>query len=135
MAKGKAAAIKGSSKSKQPPAAGPSSSSLSSSAVAPAPLLAKWPPFKPPLPVTNLSLEAPAPALADKIVVARNFFPKSLCRDYVAYLRTRTFCPWCFPLAQHHCLAAASIRYPPSSNLACASRWLGTLLWLTSRML
>lgn len=95
MAKGKAAAAaaaaaRGSSKSKQPPAAGPSSSSTTA-------LHTKWPPFKPPLPVTNLSLEAPVSAFADKILVARNFFPKSLCRDYVAYLGTRT-CPPSVPV-------------------------------------
>ncbi|KAK6206133.1 hypothetical protein LQW54_007853 [Pestalotiopsis sp. IQ-011] len=47
-----------------------------------------WPVFKPPLPVAHLTLEPPVPAFADKIVVARNFFPKSLCRDYVAFLQT-----------------------------------------------
>lgn len=48
----------------------------------------KWPPFRPALPVTSLSLTAPVPSLEDRILVIRNFFPKSLCRDYVAFLRT-----------------------------------------------
>ncbi|KAI4595449.1 hypothetical protein KJ359_006795 [Pestalotiopsis sp. 9143b] len=50
--------------------------------------LPNWPVFKPSLPVAHLTLEPPVPAFADKIVVARNFFPKSLCRDYVAFLQT-----------------------------------------------
>ncbi|KAK9775162.1 hypothetical protein AB5N19_02108 [Seiridium cardinale] len=47
-----------------------------------------WPLFKPPLPVAHLTLEPPVSAFEDKIVVARNFFPKSLCRDYVTFLQT-----------------------------------------------
>jgi hypothetical protein len=43
-----------------------------------------WPPFKPSLPVTDLSLET---LLEDKVVVLRSFFPRSLCRDYVSFLR------------------------------------------------
>ncbi|ETS84267.1 hypothetical protein PFICI_02292 [Pestalotiopsis fici W106-1] len=50
--------------------------------------LPNWPVFKPPLPVAHLTLEPPVPAFEDKILVARNFFPKSLCRDYVAFLQT-----------------------------------------------
>ncbi|KAI1851992.1 hypothetical protein JX266_002845 [Neoarthrinium moseri] len=46
-----------------------------------------WPPFKPPLPVTNLGLEPPVSAFEDKIQVVRAFFPRSLCRDYVTFLQ------------------------------------------------
>jgi hypothetical protein len=53
----------------------------SSSAVANAP---SWPPFKPRLPVVDLSLET---LVQDKVVVLRSFFPRSLCRDYVSFLR------------------------------------------------
>lgn len=47
-----------------------------------------WPPFKPPLPVVQLYPEAPADGLEDKIILLRNFWPKSLCRDYVNFLKT-----------------------------------------------
>ncbi|KAK1758517.1 putative prolyl 4-hydroxylase 4 [Echria macrotheca] len=43
-----------------------------------------WPPFKPQLPVTDLVPETLVP---DKVIVYRSFFPRSLCRDYVSYLR------------------------------------------------
>ncbi|KAK4234104.1 putative prolyl 4-hydroxylase 4 [Achaetomium macrosporum] len=43
-----------------------------------------WPPFKPSLPVVDLTLES---LVEDKVVVLRSFFPRSLCRDYVAFLR------------------------------------------------
>ncbi|KAL5604814.1 hypothetical protein BROUX41_001848 [Berkeleyomyces rouxiae] len=51
---------------------------------APAP---NWPPFKPALPITELAPE-PLPALPDKVVLLRSFFPRSLCRDYVSFLRS-----------------------------------------------
>ncbi|TLD22011.1 hypothetical protein PspLS_07859 [Pyricularia sp. CBS 133598] len=44
-----------------------------------------WPVFKPPLPVSDLSLDTIVPG---KVVVLHNFFPRSLCRDYVAFLKT-----------------------------------------------
>ncbi|KAM7187119.1 hypothetical protein V8F20_011110 [Naviculisporaceae sp. PSN 640] len=44
-----------------------------------------WPPFKPPLPVADLELES---IVKDKVVVLRSFFPRSLCRDYVLFLKT-----------------------------------------------
>ncbi|ORY60517.1 uncharacterized protein BCR38DRAFT_348766 [Pseudomassariella vexata] len=47
-----------------------------------------WPPFKPALPIAALDLQPPVPGYADKILVAHNFFPKSLCRDYVTFLNT-----------------------------------------------
>ncbi|KAI1655872.1 hypothetical protein F4813DRAFT_391154 [Daldinia decipiens] len=47
-----------------------------------------WPPFKPPLPVVQLYPEAPSEGLEDKIILLRNFWPKSLCRDYVNFLKT-----------------------------------------------
>ncbi len=43
-----------------------------------------WPVFKPALPVIELALESIVP---DRVLVIRNFWPRSLCRDYVAFLR------------------------------------------------
>ncbi|KAL2198659.1 hypothetical protein P885DRAFT_67817 [Corynascus similis CBS 632.67] len=43
-----------------------------------------WPPFRPPLPVVDLTFES---LVEDKVVVLRSFFPRSLCRDYVSFLR------------------------------------------------
>ncbi|KAG6038815.1 hypothetical protein E4U41_003621 [Claviceps citrina] len=48
--------------------------------------LPNWPRFDPPLPVAHLVPE-PHP-LTPKIVTIPSFFPKSLCRDYVTFLRT-----------------------------------------------
>lgn len=45
-----------------------------------------WPVFKPPLPVVQLYPEL-HPATSN-IVLVSSFFPRSLCRDYVAYLKT-----------------------------------------------
>lgn len=45
-----------------------------------------WPAFKPPLPVVNLTLN-PHP-LTSKVVLVPSFFPRSLCRDYVSFLKT-----------------------------------------------
>ncbi|KAI1176484.1 hypothetical protein F4777DRAFT_269180 [Nemania sp. FL0916] len=45
-----------------------------------------WPPFKPSLPVTQLTFDAPFLNLEDQIVLIRNFWPKSLCRDYLTFL-------------------------------------------------
>ena len=45
-----------------------------------------WPPFKPKLPVAQLVLDAPVPTFQDQIVLLRHFWPKSLCRDYLAFL-------------------------------------------------
>ncbi|KAI5867431.1 hypothetical protein GGS23DRAFT_177594 [Durotheca rogersii] len=47
-----------------------------------------WPPFRLTLPVVPLAPEAPVPGLEEKIVLVRNFWPRSLCRDYVTFLRT-----------------------------------------------
>lgn len=44
-----------------------------------------WPAFKPALPVTDLNLET---LVESKIVVFRSFWPRNLCRDYVAFLKT-----------------------------------------------
>lgn len=44
-----------------------------------------WPAFRPALPVVNLQ---PEPMLDSRVVLIRNFWPKNLCRDYVAFLRT-----------------------------------------------
>lgn len=43
-----------------------------------------WPAFKPSLPVVELTPES---LVQDKVVVLRCFFPRSLCRDYVSFLR------------------------------------------------
>ncbi|KAI1819941.1 hypothetical protein F4861DRAFT_96573 [Xylaria intraflava] len=45
-----------------------------------------WPPFRPQLPVTQLVFDAPIPKFEDQIVLLRNFWPKSLCRDYLNFL-------------------------------------------------
>ncbi|KAH7020035.1 hypothetical protein EDB80DRAFT_870634 [Ilyonectria destructans] len=52
----------------------------------PPPPLPSWPAFKPPLPVVNLTLN-PHP-LTSKVVLVPSFFPRSLCRDYVSFLKT-----------------------------------------------
>ncbi|KAJ4386739.1 hypothetical protein N0V93_009637 [Gnomoniopsis smithogilvyi] len=44
-----------------------------------------WPIFKPLLPVMDLQ---PQSMLDSRVVLIRNFWPKSLCRDYVSFLRT-----------------------------------------------
>ncbi|OIW30852.1 hypothetical protein CONLIGDRAFT_594858 [Coniochaeta ligniaria NRRL 30616] len=44
-----------------------------------------WPAFKPPLPVIDLVLETLVEA---KVVLFRNFWPRNLCNDYVAFLKT-----------------------------------------------
>lgn len=63
------------------------SSKPSASAPQAAPQVAvSWPVFKPPLPVVQLYPEL-HPATSN-IVLVSSFFPRSLCRDYVAYLRT-----------------------------------------------
>ncbi|KGQ04497.1 hypothetical protein BBAD15_g10267 [Beauveria bassiana D1-5] len=46
--------------------------------------LPPWPKFKPPLPVVDL-FPTPHP-LTNKVVTLDAFFPRSLCRDYVAHL-------------------------------------------------
>ncbi|KAI9163353.1 Prolyl 4-hydroxylase, alpha subunit [Paramyrothecium foliicola] len=45
-----------------------------------------WPPFKPRLPIVDLELR-PHPD-TPKIVLVSSFFPRSLCRDYVTFLKT-----------------------------------------------
>ncbi|OLN96494.1 hypothetical protein CCHL11_00576, partial [Colletotrichum chlorophyti] len=45
-----------------------------------------WPQFKPPLPVTDYVPEQ-LPSCPDKVVLIRNFWPKSLCNSYVTFLR------------------------------------------------
>lgn len=45
-----------------------------------------WPKFKPLLPVTDLVLE-PLEACPDKVVLVQNFWPRSLCNSYVAFLK------------------------------------------------
>ncbi|RYP35154.1 hypothetical protein DL767_003931 [Monosporascus sp. MG133] len=60
----------------------------SSAAQSVAPATPNWPPFKPPLPVTDLMLTSPARGFENTIAVIHNFWPKSLCRDYVTFLKT-----------------------------------------------
>ncbi|KAM5361463.1 hypothetical protein ACJZ2D_013090 [Fusarium nematophilum] len=52
----------------------------------PAPPIPSWPVFKPPLPVVDLTPQ-PHP-LTPKVILIPSFFPRSLCRDYVAFLKT-----------------------------------------------
>ncbi|KAF3765090.1 hypothetical protein M406DRAFT_356805 [Cryphonectria parasitica EP155] len=47
--------------------------------------LPAWPAFRPPLPLADLAPEA---MLDSRVLLVRNFWPKSLCRDYVSFLRT-----------------------------------------------
>ncbi|KAL0466699.1 hypothetical protein QR685DRAFT_451026 [Neurospora intermedia] len=67
----------------------PAQASTASAAAAPPPPTSSappsWPPFKPSLPITDLAFDT---LVDDKVVVLRNFFPKSLCRDYVSFLNT-----------------------------------------------
>lgn len=66
-------------------AAGSKVGAASSSAPPAAPSTTpSWPPFKPSLPVVEpLAFDSVVPA---KVVVARSFFPRSLCRTYVDFL-------------------------------------------------
>lgn len=64
------------------------SSASSSASHSHNPIAPDWPPFRPPLPVTDLSFAYPWPGFEDTIAVIRNFWPKSLCREYVNFLRT-----------------------------------------------
>ncbi|KAI3321520.1 hypothetical protein HD806DRAFT_154765 [Xylariaceae sp. AK1471] len=58
----------------------------SEEASAATPQLPSWPSFKPRLPITQLIFDTPIPILQDQIVLLRNFWPKSLCRDYLTFL-------------------------------------------------
>ena len=49
------------------------------------PELPNWPPFKPLCPPGDLNLE---PLLENQLVVARNFFTSTLCKNYVKFLKT-----------------------------------------------
>lgn len=44
-----------------------------------------WPPFKPLLPASDLYLE---PLVDSQIIVTRNFWTSTLCKDYVSFLRS-----------------------------------------------
>ncbi|KAL8937063.1 MAG: hypothetical protein Q9216_004612 [Gyalolechia sp. 2 TL-2023] len=48
-----------------------------------APTPPRWPPLKPLVPSSNLRLET---LLEDQIIVIRNFFTSSLCKNYVSFL-------------------------------------------------
>lgn len=45
-----------------------------------------WPPFKPTLPVVDLTPSLHP--LTPRIALVPSFFPRSLCRDYVSFLKT-----------------------------------------------
>ncbi|POR38958.1 Prolyl 4-hydroxylase, alpha subunit [Tolypocladium paradoxum] len=64
----------------------PSKSPTATPQPAPAVSPPAWPQFKPPLPVVDLAPEL-HPA-TPKIALVPCFFPRSLCRDYVAFLKT-----------------------------------------------
>ncbi|KAI1334717.1 hypothetical protein F5Y15DRAFT_400797 [Xylariaceae sp. FL0016] len=49
--------------------------------------LPDWPAFKPKLPVAVLDFESPRPEFHDQILLLHNFWPKSMCRDYISFLR------------------------------------------------
>jgi hypothetical protein len=55
-------------------------------AAEPPPAPPSWPAFKPPLPIVDLT-PVPHP-LTSKVVLIPSFFPRSLCRDYVSFLKT-----------------------------------------------
>lgn len=44
-----------------------------------------WPVFRPPLPLTDLQ---PEPLLDSRVLLIRNFWSKSLCRNYLSLLRS-----------------------------------------------
>ncbi|ROT34699.1 hypothetical protein SODALDRAFT_83279 [Sodiomyces alkalinus F11] len=46
----------------------------------------RWPRFKPPLPVTDLT-PLPLESCPDRVVLIHNFWPKSLCSSYVSFLK------------------------------------------------
>jgi hypothetical protein len=62
------------------------SSKAPAAAPLPPPAPPSWPVFKPPLPVVDLTPELHP--LTSKLVLIPSFFPRSLCRDYVSFLRT-----------------------------------------------
>ncbi|KAH7176577.1 hypothetical protein EDB81DRAFT_875378 [Dactylonectria macrodidyma] len=64
-----------------------SKSSKTPAAVPQPPLfIPDWPAFKPPLPVVDLTLNLHPET--SKVVLVPSFFPRSLCRDYVSFLKT-----------------------------------------------
>lgn len=44
-----------------------------------------WPAFKPLLPASDISLE---PVVDSQILIARNFWTSTLCKDYVSFLKS-----------------------------------------------
>ena len=71
-------------KDKRPKAAPPTTTTTTTSTPAAPATTPSWPPFRPSLPVVDLT---PEHLVQDKVVVLRSFFPRSLCRDYVSFLR------------------------------------------------
>ena len=67
----------------------PGKESSAQSAKAPRLVLPDWPTFKPSLPVVDVTpeLHPDCPTIA----LIRTFFPRSLCHDYVSFLRTLPF--------------------------------------------
>lgn len=47
----------------------------------------RWPQFKPPLPVADLTPQ-PLESCPERVILIHNFWPKSLCGSYVAFLKT-----------------------------------------------
>ncbi|KAK2053760.1 hypothetical protein LY76DRAFT_258310 [Colletotrichum caudatum] len=76
---------KSSNAAKTKPGAGTSNGTKSTTPSTPAAPPA-WPQFKPPLPVIDLVPNKLGPC-PDKVVLMRNFWPKSLCASYVTFLR------------------------------------------------
>ncbi|KAL7796484.1 hypothetical protein V8C37DRAFT_371853 [Trichoderma ceciliae] len=64
----------------------PKSSKPSSTPQTAPPAAPSWPVFKPPLPVVQLFPELHP--TNPNIILVSSFFPRSLCRDYVAFLKT-----------------------------------------------
>ncbi len=71
-------------KDKRPKAPPPTTTTTTTSTPAAPATTPSWPPFRPSLPVVDLT---PEHLVQDKVVVLRSFFPRSLCRDYVSFLR------------------------------------------------
>ncbi len=71
-------------KDKRPKAPPPTSTTTTTTAPAAPTTTPSWPAFRPSLPVVDLT---PEHLVQDKVVVLRSFFPRSLCRDYVSFLR------------------------------------------------
>lgn len=72
----------------KPPSAAKKTQTQSSANHSSKPTTPSWPPFRPSLPVADLGLTNPSPGFEHIITVIHNFWPKSLCREYVNFLKT-----------------------------------------------